>query len=574
MAKKAAGAGCLFFFGMPFLGAGLFIMYLAVGPILKSQKANSWAAVQARVLEAELEKNYSSDSTTYKATGRFEYEYAGKRYESTRVSFQTGADNIGDYHEKLANRLKAAQNSNRSITVYVDPDAPSEAVFDREVRWGMTAFMGVFGLVFALVGSGVMFGGLWAGRKAKKEKKIQEAAPDTPWTWNEKWKGGEIHSEGKAGTIGIGAFAIFWNLFISVFWIAFGQSEKGIPWFVFAFIGLFQLVGFGLLGAFVYQLFRGMKYGKSSFYMETIPGIIGGETKGKLVIPKRVEAMQGFEVNLQCIHKYTTGSGDNRSTHRDVKWETGVQVVHPENKFDMEKTELGFVFHVPYEDECEPTDPDKEIYWELKVEADVEGIDYSEEFRLPFFVTEESNEELKDIDVEHFGPEMCLTELTRALSERRIRLVEKEQGLMIFSPAWRKPVAGFIGALVSLAIFVGAGVAFMKGVWFVGIIVSVFALISALIFHFMVLTSRKIQVSEQGVTLFIDSPFYKSKISVPSDQVKLSVKWDSKTNDKETSWSLSMKGEKKNHSLLMGVKDKDLLRQLELKIEEMVARSS
>ena len=575
MAKKTAGAGCLFIFGMPFLGAGLFVMYLALSPIMKNMSASSWRQTQARILEVRLESHRGSKGgTTYEATGKFEYEFAGQFYQSTQLSFQSGADNIGSYHEDLVNRLQRAQANGGSIYVYVNPNLPSEAVYDREVRWGMVAFSGVFGLVFALVGGGVMFGGIWAGRKAKKEKKIQEEAPDTPWTWNEKWQGGVIHSEGKAGTIGLACFAIFWNLFISVFWIAILQSDKNNPWFVFAFIGLFQLIGFGLLGVFLYHFFRGLKYGKSTLVMDQMPGVIGGETKAKLTIPKRVEASQGFEVNLKCIHKYTTGSGDNRSTHRDTLWETGVQVVHPENKFDMEKTELDFVFQVPFENECKETDPDKEIYWELKVEADVEGIDYGEEFHLPFFVTDESNEELKDIDVEHYGPELCLTELTNALAERRIRLVEKDQGLMIFSPTWRKPVSGFIGALLCTGSLVGSILFFMNGVWIGVIVAGFFALIACLIFHFTVLTSRKIQVSDQGITLFLNSPFYKSKISVPSDQVSLSVKWDSKTNDKETSWTLNMKGAKKTHGLLTGVKDKDLLRQLELKIEEAVSVSN
>ena len=570
MAKKTAGAGCLFIFGIPFFAAGLFVIYLAISPIILNFKSKSWQVVQARVLEIELKTSRGSEGgTSYEAVGRYEYEFAGKTYQSDRLGLHSGGDNFTNYHQKMVSRLRAFKTENRTIPAYVDPNDPSEALIDRELDSKKLLFLTAFGLVFAGVGGGIMFGGLWSSRKAKKVKIKQESAPDEPWKWNEKWQENTIYSNKKTGFWVTLIVAIGLNAFLIPFWVGL-SSDRSAPIFAYGIVGLFQLIGLAMIIAFFYQILRSMKYGKSSFSMEQIPAVIGGECRGLLHIPKRVEALQGFEVNLQCIHTYSTGSGDSRSTHHDVKWETGLQTVHPENKFDMEKTELQLSFQVPFESECEPTNPDKEIYWVLKVDADVEGIDYSEEFRLPFFITEDSNKDLRDTDVEHFGPELSLSDLTSALAERKIRLVEKEQGLMIFSPSWRKPFASFVFLVICLSLIVGSAVAFGKGVWGLGIILLVFSLVGSLIFHFTILTSRKVQISPNGVSLWINSPCYKSKISVPSEDVELAVKWDMKTNGQETSWSLRIQGQKKAHDLLTGIKDKDLLRQVELKIEEIV----
>ncbi|MEO1093258.1 MAG: DUF3592 domain-containing protein, partial [Pseudomonadota bacterium] len=82
---SSGGGGCLTAFASVFVLAGLIAGGLVSVQLYEAVTARGWAAVDATVIAAGLSRSESSDNgTSYRATGRFRYEWNGETYESDR----------------------------------------------------------------------------------------------------------------------------------------------------------------------------------------------------------------------------------------------------------------------------------------------------------------------------------------------------------------------------------------------------------------------------------------------------------------------------------------------------------
>ncbi len=150
MSTAKAGIGSKIFlalFSLPFAGVGVFMLWLSVNTVLQSQRAEDWEETICEILSVELKSSRGSDSTSYKCVARYAYQYRGQRYESDRVSFSKGSDNIGSFQQDCVNTIKSRKDSGTSIC-HVNPLEPTEAVIFPDVRWGMVGFYMIFVLTF------------------------------------------------------------------------------------------------------------------------------------------------------------------------------------------------------------------------------------------------------------------------------------------------------------------------------------------------------------------------------------------------------------------------------------------
>lgn len=120
----------------------------------------SWQPVPVEVLENELHASTDHEgSTTYAVRARYHYEWAGRRYESTRVGLAGGgSDNIDDWHQVWDARLRAAREGGPPLTAWIDPQHPERAVLDRQLRWRQLLFLSPFAILFPLVALGAACG--------------------------------------------------------------------------------------------------------------------------------------------------------------------------------------------------------------------------------------------------------------------------------------------------------------------------------------------------------------------------------------------------------------------------------
>ena len=248
-----------------------------------------------------------------------------------------------------------------------------------------------FGLVFAIVPFAVM-----GAKQKKKAKSDRNAQVENPWLWKREWAEGRIRAGSRVAMIAMWAFSLVFSGFcIPIIQNFFSPSgDKGTPAIIFG--GLFILASCGLLYGAGYMTVRWFKYGQSYFELATNPGVVGGWFKGTVRSGLRPGTNDKVHLRLTCAREYTTGSGDNRTTHTDVKWQEERKISAEQIEFGGAggKTRIPVAFYIPRD--AQPTtvdDPSDRILWRLEVTADVPGVDFKATYEVPLFVTPESSDD-------------------------------------------------------------------------------------------------------------------------------------------------------------------------------------
>jgi|688.fasta_scaffold09416_18 hypothetical protein len=115
-------------------------------------QARSWEKVPAKVQDYKRETRWSEsgpDGVLMSAVKcRYSYTYKSRDYLGNRVEFgYAGSDSFS--HERHRRQIRELEQ--RNITVYVNPNNPSESVFDRSLPAARVAFLMVF-LIFPCCG--------------------------------------------------------------------------------------------------------------------------------------------------------------------------------------------------------------------------------------------------------------------------------------------------------------------------------------------------------------------------------------------------------------------------------------
>ncbi|MBT3193482.1 MAG: DUF3592 domain-containing protein [Verrucomicrobia bacterium] len=426
-------------FALPFAGVGVGMLWLAINTVTQSRRASEWEEMPCEILSVDLQSSRGSDSTTYKCVARYAYHYNGKRYESDRVSFSKGADNIGSFQRDCCNTIRSEKKRGTNVC-RVNPEMPWEAVLFPAVRWGMIGFYMIFVLTFGGVGFGMLIFGVLGIKTKKKEDLDRLANPDQPWQWKPAWRDGIIKASDKVGMYAATGFALFWNaISFPIGFMAFTdgylkQGEKGaLVALLFPFVGVFMIVWA------VYAILKYRKYGATTLQLASVPGIVGGKLGGIIHVPVHVVPETGFSVTLQCIHHYVTGSGKHRNTHNDVVWEDSRQLSTELLATDYSRTALPVLFAIPFDvQESSPDVGNDGIIWRVEAKAKTRGIDFSTKFDVPVFRTAESRKDfvLDDASVKDYEAEVSPEDL---IAKLKLSVESTHHGLLYRFPAARHP---------------------------------------------------------------------------------------------------------------------------------------
>lgn len=374
MAQKG-GAVVIILFGLIFLGIGVGAGYFSLRALSQAEAAKRWAETSAQVLSCELAVSRGSKGgSTYQAKATYRYEAGGVSHTGSRVSLQSGSDNIGGFQHRAYAELKRCLEQKQPTVCWVNPANPAEAVLYPKPRLEMLLFMQLFVLAFGGVGLALVL----AGVTALFQPSAQADAP---------FGQGQIRMRGASAHRVAGALALAWNGYVGWFlWQAFHVlSPEPLPWW------LWLMAATGVIPAAVagYLIGRFRKFGISVFEMSPLPGVLGGPVNGTIRIPAKVETEDGFDVELICIRQYSTGSGKNSTTHRDVIWQDSR---HIDGGVSYgEETMLPVRFTVPYEQQATTAaGGGNGIYWRLNATAAAPGIDYKAVFDVPVKRTPQS----------------------------------------------------------------------------------------------------------------------------------------------------------------------------------------
>ncbi len=370
--------------GIPFAGGGIFVLRLGWKAQQKSTQAMQWPTVHAVLLEVRLDSERIKDSQTqtYEVNARYSYEIDGQSYESQRVSFHEGADNIGSWHLDRYATLKAALDADGAFKAYVNPANPADAVLFPELRVSMLLFHGIFGGVFALVGAVVLIAGLVSIFGGGRARKLERQFPAEPWKWREDWASGVVKSDNRKTAVGLVVFAVFWigiSTIVLISMIASGGSPPVMAWLV---ILLFEAIGIGMLVWAIRELRVAKRYGAAELHLASVPGVIGGKLAGVVTLPDYAEPYEEYRVELVCERTVRRG----KSTTRVKEWSAELKLDPKKLPAKRDGVQIPILFGIPYG--LPPSE--YPITWTLRVRGKQPGIDVDVRFRVPVFETAES----------------------------------------------------------------------------------------------------------------------------------------------------------------------------------------
>ncbi|MBC8022733.1 MAG: DUF3592 domain-containing protein [Burkholderiales bacterium] len=142
-AKLGAALLCLVF-AIPFGGIGAGASWVLGRMIYDGQRAEDWVRVKATV--DSYDRSRGSVSYRYTFDG---VEHRGDRLGANPIG---GTDDVDAWHDGIAALMAAAQDGSKPLTVWVNPDSPSESMVDRTIRWKLAAFIVPFAFGFGGVG--------------------------------------------------------------------------------------------------------------------------------------------------------------------------------------------------------------------------------------------------------------------------------------------------------------------------------------------------------------------------------------------------------------------------------------
>lgn len=151
-------------FGTLALGAGLFALTWGIQGVLASLASKDWPTAEGTVTQSELEKQRKKGGAastqrrnrfTYTPRVTYEFSVEGKSYTGTRLSFSDYATS----NEEQMQQVIAPYPVGTSVTVYYDPDKPTECALQTGFGWTPVAVTGA-GCILTFIGSIALVGAI------------------------------------------------------------------------------------------------------------------------------------------------------------------------------------------------------------------------------------------------------------------------------------------------------------------------------------------------------------------------------------------------------------------------------
>jgi len=243
-------------------------------------------------------------------------------------------------------------------------------------------------LFISAIGAGFLVVAVGGYGRLKRQAAIEEANPAAPWLWRTDWASRKAENQSKKTEITAWVICIFANMVIIPVAVTIVPqlARHHDP-------RAFLVLGFGLIGVILFlaalrATLRRKRFGNTYFEFYSLPFSPGGRLAGRIHLKLDANALQGVDLRLSCVRKMTTGSGDSRRTSDTVLWQTEQNVPYGALGMDPLGRTIPVDLAIPRDGYV--TDHDNssdQVLWLLHAQADLPGIDYSDDFELPVFKT-------------------------------------------------------------------------------------------------------------------------------------------------------------------------------------------
>lgn len=266
------------------LGASLFALVFVVGfgvggwyggVLPMAQQLQGWwragnlVAVQARVDKLELREHRSEDGPSYSVDAEFVYQYDGKTYRSKRISVGgDSSDGFNGYNHRTHASLLQARSNDQSVTLWIDPQDPAFAAYDRQIHVKRLIFLIPFATLFPAVSLGALWA-LWAiwFKPDDDEETMPGLQGFAGATGKIDWQ--ELNPT-PSGAGGLGLFALFWNLISFPIATLFMMNRSGGGYWQYLVL-LFPALGVLMIVGTVWLAFSRWRLGKTRLILAKQP---------------------------------------------------------------------------------------------------------------------------------------------------------------------------------------------------------------------------------------------------------------------------------------------------------------
>ena len=360
------GTGCAILFLLPFACVGLFMAGLMGRQLWFWHAASQWTERPCELTVVKLEVKPGDDAPTYLTTAEYRYEFANRQYEGSTVSFSSGSDNVGSFHQRVYDELELCRSQGRPFHCFVNPADPSQSVLYRDLRPEMLLFYMIFVLAFGGIGIGGLTALSFQVRKTRRMKARAAMYPEEPWQWDVRTARGEFVP--RSSWMGQATLAFFWN---SIAWPASGvclYDEKarraGWVWLIL----IFPLAGLVPVWMSVQSGLRRWRFGRPVLTVEPWPYSPGNVLKGTIEFLHDIPASVELTVDLRVVEPVPGDDPDRELLRETVRVpNTGQRLTFQLNPPD----------HLPRTGRLLDVGPVKTAKWILRVKSadDIREID-------------------------------------------------------------------------------------------------------------------------------------------------------------------------------------------------------
>jgi hypothetical protein len=241
---------------------------------------------------------------------------------------------------------------------------------------------------FVLMGGGLIFASLKGYGLLKKLAALQQANPLSPWLWQADWASRRAESQNKKGFITAWIAAAFCNLITLP--VLFGALPKLLQASDPRALILLGFSSFGVI-LFVYALratIRHERFGNTYFEFDSLPFSPGERVSGRIHLRFETQSSHGIALRLSCVRRVVTGSGKNSTTSKIVLWQADKNAPSGAVGPGPLGRAIPVDFALPPDSlVTDHNNLNDQVLWLLHAQADVPGVDYSDDFELPVFRT-------------------------------------------------------------------------------------------------------------------------------------------------------------------------------------------
>lgn len=325
----------MFFFGLPFVLAGLGVGFVYWGMLADWYRAQTWVQVPCVLERSELRDHMerrsgsssSRDTLMNEAEALYRYTYAGREHTGNRVSLSLGADNFGDFQERVAQQMQEARNhAGGAFHCYVNPAQPHESVLFRQARWTLLLFMSVFPLMFPLVGAFISLAGLRGMGTRKKIHALQSQFPDQPWRWNPDKQGEWLLPENRPRPVRATVTLVWMSLVWGPMLFALGvESDMSLANPV-SLMGLLPVLPLGLMAVHTLRSWARHARPVPQVHVQPLPVRTGGPLHVQVALPQgsetplRALAEDQLHARLSCARRWMDHSGESSTVREEQVW--------------------------------------------------------------------------------------------------------------------------------------------------------------------------------------------------------------------------------------------------------------